>query len=108
MAAPHLSSRIAAAAAIETLPEGVRPVIQSDHGSGFIAGEFANSLIVAQRRARLDQVVSALQLKRCAAHSGLTLASWMAFGNGVILVSSNQSESAGHVDNVATVLVDAA
>ena len=39
-----LSVSIAAAAAIETLPEGVRPVIQSDHGSGFIAGEFAKTL----------------------------------------------------------------
>jgi transposase InsO family protein len=47
-----LSVSIAAAAAIETLPEGlsaetqagVRPVVQSDHGSGFIAGEFAKTL----------------------------------------------------------------
>jgi transposase InsO family protein len=39
-----LSVSIAAAAAIETLPEDVRPVIQSDHGSGFIAGEFAKTL----------------------------------------------------------------
>ena len=39
-----LSVSIAAAAAIETLPDGVRPVIQSDHGSGFIAGEFAKTL----------------------------------------------------------------
>jgi len=34
----------AAAAALETLPEGVRPTIQSDHGSGFIAKEFAGTL----------------------------------------------------------------
>jgi transposase InsO family protein len=34
----------AAAAAVETLPEGVRPTIQSDHGSGFIAKEFAGTL----------------------------------------------------------------
>ena len=39
-----LSVSIAAATAIETLPQGVRPVIQSDHGSGFIAGEFAKTL----------------------------------------------------------------
>jgi len=39
-----LSVSIAAAAAIETLPGDVRPVIQSDHGSGFIAGEFAKTL----------------------------------------------------------------
>lgn len=31
-------------AAIETLPAGVRPTIQSDHGSGFIAREFAGTL----------------------------------------------------------------
>ena len=35
---------IAAAAAIETLPKEVRPTIQSDHGSGFIAKEFAGTL----------------------------------------------------------------
>jgi len=34
----------AAASAIETLPEGVRPTIQSDHGSGFTAKEFAGTL----------------------------------------------------------------
>lgn len=39
-----LSVSITAAAAIETLSEAVRPVIQSDHGSGFIAGEFAKTL----------------------------------------------------------------
>ncbi len=39
-----LSVSIAAAAAIETLPAGVRPTIQSDHGSGFIAREFAGTL----------------------------------------------------------------
>jgi transposase InsO family protein len=39
-----LTVSIAAAAALETLPEGVRPTIQSDHGSGFIAKEFAGTL----------------------------------------------------------------
>lgn len=39
-----LSVSIAAAAAIETLPADVRPTIQSDHGSGFIAREFAGTL----------------------------------------------------------------
>ena len=39
-----LSVSIAAAAAIETLPWEVRPTIQSDHGSGFIAKEFAGTL----------------------------------------------------------------
>lgn len=39
-----LSVSIAAAAALATLPDGRRPVIQSDHGSGFIAGEFAGTL----------------------------------------------------------------
>lgn len=39
-----LSVSIAAAAAIETLPRDVRPTIQSDHGSAFIAGEFAKTL----------------------------------------------------------------
>jgi len=34
----------AAATALETLPAGVRPTIQSDHGSGFIAKEFAGTL----------------------------------------------------------------
>jgi transposase InsO family protein len=38
------SVSVAAAAAIETLPPGVRPTIQSDHGSGFIAKEFAGTL----------------------------------------------------------------
>lgn len=49
------SVSIAAAAAIETLPAtglgtspvGVRPTIQSDHGSGFIAKEFAATLAEA-------------------------------------------------------------
>ena len=36
-----LSVSIAAAAALETLPRGVAPTIQSDHGSCFISGEFA-------------------------------------------------------------------
>ncbi len=35
---------VAAAAALETLPKEVRPTIQSDHGSGFIAQEFAGTL----------------------------------------------------------------
>ena len=39
-----LSVSIAAAAAIETLPRDVRPTIQSDHGAGFIAREFAGTL----------------------------------------------------------------
>ena len=39
-----LSVSIAAAEAIETLPNDVRPTIQSDHGSAFIAGEFAKTL----------------------------------------------------------------
>jgi transposase InsO family protein len=38
------SVSVAAAAAIETLPPEVRPTIQSDHGSGFIAREFAATL----------------------------------------------------------------
>lgn len=38
------SVSVAAAAAIETLPSSVRPTIQSDHGSGFIAREFAGTL----------------------------------------------------------------
>lgn len=38
------SVSVAAAAALETLPENVRPTIQSDHGSGFIAREFAGTL----------------------------------------------------------------
>ena len=38
------SVSVAAAAAIETLPSDVRPTIQSDHGSGFIAREFAGTL----------------------------------------------------------------
>ena len=38
------SVSVAAAAAIETLPSDVRPTIQSDHGSGFIAKEFATTL----------------------------------------------------------------
>lgn len=42
-----LSVSIAAAAAIETLPPEVRPTIQSDHGSGFIAKEFAGTLAEA-------------------------------------------------------------
>lgn len=39
-----LSVSIAAATALATLLAGVRPVIQSDHGSGFIAREFAGVL----------------------------------------------------------------
>lgn len=39
-----LSVSIAAAEAIASLPPGPRPVIQSDHGSAFIAGEFAKTL----------------------------------------------------------------
>lgn len=39
-----LSVSIAAAAALATLPAGVKPTIQSDHGSGFIAKEFAGVL----------------------------------------------------------------
>lgn len=39
-----LSVSVGAAAAIETLPAEVRPTIQSDHGSGFIAKEFAGTL----------------------------------------------------------------
>jgi putative transposase len=39
-----LSVSIAAAAALETLPAGVTPTIQSDHGSGFISREFAETL----------------------------------------------------------------
>jgi len=39
-----LTVSVAAAAAIETLPKEVRPTIQSDHGSGFIAKEFAGTL----------------------------------------------------------------
>ena len=39
-----LSVSVGAAAAIETLPSEVRPTIQSDHGSGFIAREFAGTL----------------------------------------------------------------
>lgn len=39
-----LSVSIAAAAALATLPAGGRPVIQSDHGSGFIAKEFVGVL----------------------------------------------------------------
>jgi transposase InsO family protein len=42
-----LSVSIAAAAAIETLPQRVRPTIQSDHGSGFIAREFVGTLAEA-------------------------------------------------------------
>jgi transposase InsO family protein len=38
------SVSVAAAAALEQLAEGVRPTIQSDHGSGFIAKEFASTL----------------------------------------------------------------
>jgi transposase InsO family protein len=38
------SVSVGAAAAIETLPKEVRPTIQSDHGSGFIAKEFAGTL----------------------------------------------------------------
>lgn len=39
-----LSVSIAAQAALERLPAGVRPTIQSDHGSCFIAREFAQTL----------------------------------------------------------------
>lgn len=39
-----LSVSVAAAAALATLPPDVRPTIQSDHGSGFIAHEFAGTL----------------------------------------------------------------
>ena len=39
-----LSVSIAAAEALATLPADVRPTIQSDHGSGFIAHEFAGTL----------------------------------------------------------------
>jgi putative transposase len=39
-----LSVSIAAAAALATLPADVRPTIQSDHGSGFVAREFAGTL----------------------------------------------------------------
>ena len=38
------SVSISAAAALETLPEGITPTIQSDHGSGFISREFAETL----------------------------------------------------------------
>jgi len=38
------SVSVAAAAAVATLPPEVRPVIQSDHGSCFISGEFAQTL----------------------------------------------------------------
>jgi len=41
------SVAIEAAAALETLPAEVRPLIQSDHGSGFIAREFAETLAAA-------------------------------------------------------------
>jgi transposase InsO family protein len=39
-----LTVSIAATAALETLPPGVRPTIQSDNGSGFVAQEFAGAL----------------------------------------------------------------
>jgi transposase InsO family protein len=39
-----LSVSIAAAEALAALPEGMRPTIQSDHGSAFIAREFAGTL----------------------------------------------------------------
>ena len=39
-----LSVSIAAAEALATLPADVRPTIQSDHGSGFVAHEFAGTL----------------------------------------------------------------
>ena len=41
------SVSVAAASAIERLPAEVRPTIQSDHGSGFIAREFASTLAEA-------------------------------------------------------------
>ncbi len=41
---------VVAAAAIETLPKEVRPAIQSDHGSGFIAREFAGTLAEPSRK----------------------------------------------------------
>jgi transposase InsO family protein len=39
-----LSVSTAAAAALETLPEDRKPVIQSDHGSAFVARDFAETL----------------------------------------------------------------
>jgi transposase InsO family protein len=42
-----LSVSIAAAEALATLPRSVRPTIQSDHGSGFTAREFAATLAEA-------------------------------------------------------------
>ena len=42
-----LSVSIAAAEALATLPADVRPTIQSDHGAGFIAHEFAGTLAEA-------------------------------------------------------------
>jgi transposase InsO family protein len=42
------SVSIAAATAMETLPAEVRPKIQSDHGSAFIAKEFAATLAEAE------------------------------------------------------------
>lgn len=38
------SVSLGAAAALDTLPANVKPTIQSDHGSGFIAHEFAETL----------------------------------------------------------------
>ena len=43
-----LSVSIAAQAALDTLPAGIRPTIQSDHGSCFIAREFAQTLDAMQ------------------------------------------------------------
>lgn len=42
------SVSIAAAAALGTLPDGLRPTIQSDHGSCYIAREFAQTLDAMQ------------------------------------------------------------
>lgn len=63
-----LSVSIAAAAALATLPAGTKPVIQSDHGSGYIAWEFAGVLAennVTHKLIRPHTPTDNAEIERC-------------------------------------------
>jgi len=63
-----LSVSTEAAAAIETLDRGTRPDIQSDHGSGFVAREFAQTLReadVTHKKIRPHTPTDNAEIERC-------------------------------------------
>jgi putative transposase len=63
-----LSVSTEAAAAIETLEEDIRPDIQSDHGSGFVAREFAETLRdagVTHKKIRPHTPTDNAEIERC-------------------------------------------